>query len=100
LYNSPWNVVSMPLRTVETSGEEHWYILQIILLQPYKFGTHLVPFSEGVGRRESTQGAKGICNPIGGTTLWTDQCPPGARVSSCIWIRRWPSRPSVEREGH
>ena len=24
----------------------------------------------------------------------------GARVSSCIWIRRWPSRPSVEREAH
>jgi hypothetical protein len=23
--------------------------------------------------------------------------PPGARVSSCICIRRWPSQPSVER---
>jgi hypothetical protein len=23
--------------------------------------------------RESTQGAKGICNPIGGTTIWTNQ---------------------------
>jgi hypothetical protein len=22
-----------------------------------------------------TQGAKGICNPIGGTTLWTNQYP-------------------------
>jgi hypothetical protein len=22
------------------------------------------------GARESSQGAKGICNPIGGTTLW------------------------------
>jgi hypothetical protein len=25
------------------------------------------------GARESTQGAKGICNSIGGTTLWTNQ---------------------------
>ena len=25
---------------------------------------------------------------------------PGACVSSCICIRRWPSRPSVEREAH
>jgi hypothetical protein len=27
------------------------------------------------GARESTQGAKGICNPIGETTLWTNQYP-------------------------
>jgi hypothetical protein len=26
--------------------------------------------------------------------------PAGARVSSCICIRRWPSRPSVERKAH
>jgi hypothetical protein len=52
------------------------------------------------GTRESTQGAKGICNPIGGTTIWTNQYPPGARVSSCTWIRRWPSWPSVEREAY
>jgi hypothetical protein len=26
--------------------------------------------------------------------------PPRACVSSCICIRRWPSRPSVEREAH
>jgi hypothetical protein len=49
------------------------------------------------GARESTQGAKGICNPIGGTTLWTHQYP-GALDSSCICIKRWPSRPSLERE--
>jgi hypothetical protein len=29
---------------------------------------HRAPNGEA---RESTQGAKGICNPIGGTTLWT-----------------------------
>jgi hypothetical protein len=47
----------------------------------------------------STQGAKGICNPIGGTTLWTNQYP-WALDSSCICINRWPSRPSLEREAH
>jgi hypothetical protein len=33
---------------------------------------HRVP-SEGA--RESTQGAEGICSPIGGTTMWTNQYP-------------------------
>jgi hypothetical protein len=28
------------------------------------------------GARESNQGAKGICNPIGGTTIWTNQYSP------------------------
>ena len=28
------------------------------------------------GTRESNQGAKGICNLIGGTTIWTNQYPP------------------------
>jgi hypothetical protein len=28
------------------------------------------------GARESIQGAKGICNPIGVTTIWTNQYPP------------------------
>jgi hypothetical protein len=37
--------------------------------------------------------------PIGGTTLWTHQYP-GALDSSCIYIKRWPSRPSLEREAH
>jgi hypothetical protein len=51
------------------------------------------------GARESTQGGNGICNPIGGTTLWTNQYPR-ALDSSCIFIKRWPSRPSLEREAH
>jgi hypothetical protein len=51
------------------------------------------------GARESTQGAEEICNPIGGTTLWTNQYPR-ALVSSCICIKRWPSWPSLEREAH
>jgi hypothetical protein len=28
------------------------------------------------GARESTQVAKGVCNPIGGTTIWTNQYTP------------------------
>jgi hypothetical protein len=51
------------------------------------------------GARESTQGTKGNCNPIGGTTMWTKQYPR-ALVSSCICIKRWPSRPSLQREAH
>jgi hypothetical protein len=51
------------------------------------------------GARESTQGVKGICSSIGGTTIWTNQYP-GAIDSSCICIKRWPSRPSLQREAH
>jgi hypothetical protein len=51
------------------------------------------------GTRESTQGTKGNCNPIGGTTIWTKQYPR-ALDSSCICIKRWPSRPSLQREAH
>jgi hypothetical protein len=34
---------------------------------------HRAPNGEA---RERTQGAKGVCNPIGGTTIWTNQYPP------------------------
>ena len=33
---------------------------------------HRAPNGEA---RESTQGAEGVCSPIGGTTLWTNQYP-------------------------
>ena len=46
------------------------------------------------GARKSTQGAKGVCNPIGGTTIKLTSTPQSC-VSSCICIRRWPSRPSM-----
>jgi hypothetical protein len=46
---------------------------------------------------ESIQWAKEICTPVGAATLWTNQYP-GALDSSCICIKRWPSRPSLERE--
>jgi hypothetical protein len=32
------------------------------------------------GARESTQGAEGVCNPIWGTAIWTNQYP----LSSCL----------------
>jgi hypothetical protein len=50
-----------------------------------------------VEARESTQGVEGVCNPIGGTTIWTNQYPQSL-MSSCICSRRWPSRPSLGRE--
>jgi hypothetical protein len=51
------------------------------------------------GARESTQGTLGNCNPVNGTTIGTNQYP-GALVSSCICIKRWPSWPSLQREAH
>ena len=74
------------------------------MLRPSKHrsGCSQLPIGMGqtapnAGARESTQGAKGNCNPIGGTTIWTNQYPR-ALVSSCICIKRWPSEPSQERE--
>jgi hypothetical protein len=49
------------------------------------------------GARESTQGAKGFCNPIGGTTIWISQYIQKC-VSSCIYSRGWPSRQSMSGE--
>jgi hypothetical protein len=34
------------------------------------------------GARESTQGAKGICKPKGGTTIWTNPPPPTPELMS------------------
>ena len=34
---------------------------------------HRTPSGEA---RESTQGAQGVCNPIGGTTIRNNQCSP------------------------
>ena len=49
------------------------------------------------GATESTQGAKGVYSPIGGTTIWTNQYPQSC-VSSCICNRGWPIQPSMEGE--
>jgi hypothetical protein len=51
------------------------------------------------GARESTQGAKGVCNPIGGTTIRTNQSPlelmsPAAYVSEDALVgHHWKERP-------
>ena len=49
------------------------------------------------GASESTQGAKGVCNPIRGTTIGTNPYRQSS-VSSCIYSRRWPSWPSLGGE--
>ena len=53
--------------------------------------------NEGV--RESIQGAEGICNPIGGTTIWTNQYHP-EHVSLAAYVSKdglvghqWKERP-------
>jgi hypothetical protein len=67
------------------------------------------------GARERTQGAQGVCSPIGGITIWTNQYPQsslglnhqpksthgGTHGSSCICNRgglvghQWEERPLV-----
>jgi hypothetical protein len=42
------------------------------------------------GARESTQGPKGVCNPIKGKKYELNSTPQSC-VSSCICIRGWPS---------
>jgi hypothetical protein len=70
---------------------------------------HRVPNEEA---RERTQGAKGICSPIGGTTIQTNQylqsslglnhqpkkTHGGTHGSSCICSRGWPSWSSMGGE--
>jgi hypothetical protein len=57
------------------------------------------PRAPNGGARESKQGAKGIYNPIGGTTIWTNQYPPelmslAAYVSEDGLIsHQWKERP-------
>jgi hypothetical protein len=53
------------------------------------------------GARESTQRAKGVCNPIGGTTIWTNQYRPEL-VSLVVYVaedglvgHQWDERPLV-----
>ena len=59
--------------------------------------------------RERTQGAEGVCNPIGGIIIWTNQYPQnsqglnhqpkstncGTHGSSWLYIIGWPSWSSV-----
>ena len=58
------------------------------------------------GTRESTQGAEGVCNPIGGTTVWTKQYP-SELVSLAAYVaedglvsRQWEERPLILRRSY
>jgi hypothetical protein len=46
-------------------GQEYWQIQKWMLTVIYLM-EHRAP---NKGTRESTQGAKGVCNPIGGSTI-------------------------------
>jgi hypothetical protein len=65
-----------------------WQIQKWMLTVSYKM-EHRAPNG---GARESTQGAEGVCSPIGGTTIWTSVAPR-TRISSCICSKRWEERP-------
>jgi hypothetical protein len=49
------------------------------------------------GARESTQGAEGVCNPILGTKIWSNQYPPElvslAAVQDGLVSHHWEERP-------
>jgi hypothetical protein len=49
------------------------------------------------GARESTQGAEGVCNPIGEQQYELTSTPQSC-VSSCICSQGWPSWPSMGGE--
>jgi hypothetical protein len=59
------------------TDSSHWYLVfsspQTSLYAPdleaHSPVTHSVDPFKDEGARESTQGAKGVCNPIGGTTI-------------------------------
>jgi hypothetical protein len=70
-----------------------WSLYQFLSLGVYPvFVSVLISFNDGlwswcispttvyIWPRESTQGAEGVCNPKGGTELWTNQYP----LSSCL----------------
>jgi hypothetical protein len=85
-----------------------WQIQKWILTAIH-WTEHRVP---NEGARESPQGAKGVCSPIGETTISTNQYPRTSLglnhqskkthgetgVSSYIGSRRWPSQLSVGEE--
>jgi len=68
--------------------------------------------SPNEGIREKTEGAEGVCNPIGRTIISTNQTPPelpgtkpptmsthgGTHGSSCIHSRGWPCPASIGGE--
>jgi hypothetical protein len=85
--------------SVNASQTQRWILTAI------HWTEHRIP---NEGARERTQGAEGVCSPIGGTTMWTSQYTQSSQGlnhqpksthgvthgSSCICNRGWPSRTS------
>jgi hypothetical protein len=81
----------------------------MVLIFPAALTEHMVPNG---GARERTEGAEGVCSPIGGTTTWTNQIPQssqglshqpkkthgGIHGSRCMCSRGWPCWASMEKE--
>ena len=81
------------LRGSASAWQIQKWMLTVICLMEYR--------APSKGARESTQGAEGVCSPIGGTTIWTNQYPQSSLswcVSNCICSRGWPSRSSMGQE--
>ena len=63
---------------------------------------HRAPNGEA---RESTQGAKGVCNPIGGSAISTNQYPPPQNYVAYVAedglvSHQWEERPLVLRRSY
>ena len=89
LLKGPW--YSCLLRGYASAWQiQKWMLIVIYWME------HRAP--NGIAR-ESTQGAQGVCNPIGGTTIWTNQYPPEL-VSLAAYVsedglvsHQWKERP-------
>jgi hypothetical protein len=87
LLRGPW--YSYLLWGYASSWQMQTYMLTVIYWMEHR--------TPNEGARESTLGAKGVSNPIRGSTIWTNQYPQNC-VSSCICSRGWRSWPSMGGE--
>ena len=86
-------------------GSASAWKIQRRMLAANHWTEHRVPNG---GVRERTEGAEGVCNPIGRTTISTNQTPQNSQGlshqqrsthdSSCICSREWPNLASVGGE--
>jgi hypothetical protein len=73
----------------------------------YRSGCPQLSRASNEGARESTQGAKGIWNPIGGSTVWTNQYPTPWTMYLVAYVaedglvgHQWEERPLVLRRSY
>ena len=72
-------------------GSASTWQIQKWMLTAIHWTEHRVP---NEGARERTKGAEGVCNPIGGTTIWTNQYPLAAYVAENSLVgHHWEERP-------